>query len=265
LVPTQTTSAAPRCIDGSPARTSVLVVSVLLLGASRIGYAYEEGAPPGHTGGFGEPDCSACHADSDSNSADGTLQVEGLPDEVLADSVYELAVVLKHAELRTGGFQLALRASDGKPSGQLVSLSDRTRVVEEAGQVYLQHTTEGLQPQSDGTARWAFRWIAAGAAGTVYLHVAANAANDDISALGDYIFTLERVIALETKQERVIAGAPVASPVAAMAAAAALLSGDGSQLALISPIPARRAQPSRALKRLHYPLPPAPAVRRFAR
>jgi hypothetical protein len=173
----------------------------LLLGASRIGCAYEEGAPPGHTGGFGEPDCSVCHADSDSNSADGALRVEGLPDEVLADSAYELAVVLKQADLRTAGFQLALRGSDGKPLGQLVSLSDRTRVVEEAGQVYLQHTTEGLQPQSDGMARWAFRWIAAGIAGPVYLHVAANAANDDISALGDYIFTLERVTALKAKQK----------------------------------------------------------------
>jgi hypothetical protein len=181
-----------------PARTTVLVVSVLLLlAAGRTGYAYEDGAPPGHTGGFGEADCSACHADSDPNPADGMLQIEGLPDRVLADSAYELAVVLKHAELRTGGFQLALRSSDGKPSGRLVSLSNRTRVIEEAGQVYLQHTREGLQPQSDGTARWVFRWIAAGVAGPVYLHVAANAANDDVSPLGDYIFTLERVSAAE--------------------------------------------------------------------
>jgi hypothetical protein len=27
----------------------------------------------------------------------------------------------------------------------------------------------------------------------VHLHVAANVANDDMSALGDYIFTLERI------------------------------------------------------------------------
>jgi len=183
-----------------PTRTSLLVVPLLLLlGAGRIGYGYEDGAPPGHTGGFGEPDCSVCHADSEPNPADGTLQVQGLPDRVLADSAYELAVVLKYTELRTGGFQLAVRSSDGKPSGQLVSLSDRTRVIEEAGQVYLQHTKEGLHPQIDGAARWVFRWIAAGVAGPVYLHVSANAANDDISALGDYIFTLERVAAAETR------------------------------------------------------------------
>ena len=196
---TRTTSAAPRSIDGSPTRTSFLVVPVLLLlAAGRSGYAYEEGAPPGHTGGFGEPDCSVCHADSDPNPAEGTLRVEGLPDRVVAGSAYELAVVLKHPELRTGGFQLAVRSSDGKPSGQLVSLSDRTRVIEEAGQVYLQHTKAGLQPQTDGAGRWVFRWIAAGVSGPVYLHVAANAANEDISALGDYIFTLERVATAAT-------------------------------------------------------------------
>jgi len=207
LAPTRTTSVAPRCIERLPARAPLLVVPVLLLlGAGRTACGYEDGAPPGHTGGFGEPDCSVCHADSDPNPADGTLQVEGLPDRVLAHSAYELAVVLKHAELRVGGFQLAVRSSDGKPSGQLVSLSDRTRVMEEAGQVYLQHTKEGLHPQADGTARWVFRWIAAGVAGSVYLHVAANAANDDISALGDYIFTLERTVAPEAPLEPAIAG-----------------------------------------------------------
>jgi hypothetical protein len=178
-----------------PAKTSFLAAVLLLPGASCIGHAYEDGAPPGHTGGFGEPDCTACHADSDPNPVYGGLQVEGLPDRVLADAAYELAVVLEHAELRAGGFQLAVRSSDGKPAGTLVSLSDRTCVIEEAGQVYLQHTKEGLPPQHDGAARWVFRWIAAGVAGPVYLHVAANAANDDISALGDYIFTLERVAA----------------------------------------------------------------------
>jgi hypothetical protein len=105
--------------------------------------------------------------------------------------------VLEHAELRTGGFQLTVRSSDGEPAGKLVPLSDRTRVIEEADQVYLQHTKAGLQPQRDGAARWVFRWIAAGVAGPVYLHVAANAANDDISPLGDYIFTLQRVAAMD--------------------------------------------------------------------
>lgn len=185
-----------------PRRTSLLVVPVLLLlGVTRIGYGYEDGAPPGHTGGLGEPDCTVCHADSDLNPADGALRVEGLPDRVVAESAYELAVVLKHPELRAAGFQLAIRSSDGKPSGQLVSLSDRTRVIEESGQVYLQHTKEGLHPETEGAARWVFRWIAAGVAGPVYLHVAANAANDDISALGDYIFALERIVPPEARQE----------------------------------------------------------------
>jgi hypothetical protein len=162
-----------------------------LLAAAGNGFCYEDGAPPGHTGGFGEPDCTLCHSDSDPNAGDGILEVEGLPDRILAESAYELAVVLKHAGLRSGGFQLAVRSTDGKPAGRLVSLSARTRVIEHAGTAYLQHTKEGVKPESHGTIRWVFRWIAAAADESVHLHVAANAANDDISALGDYIFTLE--------------------------------------------------------------------------
>jgi hypothetical protein len=177
--------------------TPTLIVSVLLLGAGRVGYGYEDGAPPGHTGGFGEPDCRACHADSDPNPAEGTLEVGGFPDRVAADAHYELEIVLQHAELRSSGFQLALRSPDGKPAGKLVSLSRRTSLIEENGQVYLQHTKDGLQPESDGTARWVFRWIATGIVGPVHLHVAANAANDDVSALGDYIFTLELIAGSE--------------------------------------------------------------------
>lgn len=181
-------------MDQPPARAYFLLPLLLLLGISRGGFCYEEGAPPGHTGGFGGPDCSLCHSDSRTNLPGGSLNVEGLPDRVSAGTGYDLAVVLSHPELRTGGFQLAFRSADGSPAGEVLSTSARTTVVTNAGQDYLQHSKEGIRPDRNGIIRWAFRWIAAGVTGPVQLHVAANAANDDVSALGDYIFTLERVL-----------------------------------------------------------------------
>jgi hypothetical protein len=174
----------------------------LLLAASHAGYCYEDGAPPGHTGGFGEPDCALCHSDSDKNPPEGSLEIDGLPDRYSPGVRYDFAVVLQHPELRSGGFQLAIRSADAKPAGKVIAVSGRTRVVTEAGRSYLQHSKEGRKPERDGAIRWIVQWIApwsAAPASTVYLHVAANAANDDISALGDYIFTLERVLKEDAK------------------------------------------------------------------
>lgn len=176
------------------------VLLLPLTAASLTAHCYEDGAPPAHTGGFGEPDCSLCHSDSRKNIAGGKLQVLGLPTSVVAGAEYEISIVLEHSELRSGGFQLALRQQDGTPAGKVVSLSPETQVVAAAEQEYLQHTKKGLKAADDGVIRWAFRWIAAGVTGPVHLHVAANAANDDASALGDYIFTLERVLPVEGRE-----------------------------------------------------------------
>ncbi|MEX2122686.1 MAG: choice-of-anchor V domain-containing protein [Woeseia sp.] len=185
----------------SPFLASPFLAS-LLLAASQTGHCYENGAPPAHTGGFGEPDCSLCHSDSDKNPPDGMLKIDGLPGRYSPGVVYDFEVVLRHPELKSGGFQLAIRSAGGEPAGEVISPSGRTRIVADAGQRYLQHSNEGREPEKDGFIRWRVRWIApldGMPQSTVYLHVAANAANDDISALGDYIFTLERELREDTQ------------------------------------------------------------------
>jgi hypothetical protein len=186
--------AGRRCID----RCSPALLAAALALASAIGLGYEDGAPPAHTGGFGEPDCSACHSDSEKNAPGGSLQVEGLPTAYAAGEQYRLSILLQHPDLASGGFQLALRTAGGEPAGELLSPSDRTQVVTEAGQPYLQHTREGLRTDSDGSIRWELQWRTPESAEPVVLNIAANAANDDISALGDFIYTLERKLLPET-------------------------------------------------------------------
>jgi hypothetical protein len=182
---------------GSTGGSALRIVPFLLLAAAHSGFCYEDGAPPGHTGGFGEPDCTLCHSDSERNPLDGTLRVDGLPGRYSANADYELAVVLEHPDLQSGGFQLAVRTADGKQAGRLIPLSPATRVVVAAGQEYLQHSKDGRQPEQDGIIRWTFRWIAPREVGPVQLHIAANASNDDISALGDLIFTREAILEKE--------------------------------------------------------------------
>lgn len=168
-----------------------LLAALLGLAAAEA-CGYEDGAPPGHTGGFGEPDCSACHSGFDSNVPAGKLAIEGLPAEYAPGETYRVAIVLQHPELASGGMQLAVRSEDGEPAGEVVPASERTQVVNEAGQAYLQHTRDGTRSGGDGCIRWEFDWRAPQAAESIVLNVAANAANDDFSSLGDFIYTLEK-------------------------------------------------------------------------
>ncbi|HET6629200.1 MAG TPA: choice-of-anchor V domain-containing protein [Woeseiaceae bacterium] len=171
------------------------LLAALLALAAAAARGYEDGAPPGHTGGFGEPDCSACHSDNEKNAPAGSLVVEGWPAAYAPGKSYPLTLVLRHPELASGGFQLALRTADGQPAGELVAASDRLQVATEAGQPYLQHTREGTQTETGGRIRWEFEWRAPATGEPVVLNVAANAANDDLSSLGDHIYTLEEALA----------------------------------------------------------------------
>lgn len=140
--------------------------------------AHPDGAPPAHTGGFGEPSCHACHFDAP--VTDEGVRIEGLPGRFTPGERYELELVLEHATLRTAGFQLAVRDTDGRQAGSLEPVDGATTRVEQDGIGYLNQTRAG-----DG--RWRFTWTAPAGTHAVVFHVAANAANDDRSEFGDRI------------------------------------------------------------------------------
>ena len=58
------------------------------------------------------------------------------------------------------------------------------------GTSYAQHTEEGTALTGPGASTWTFAWRPSAAGATaVILHAAANAANDDASEFGDFIYT----------------------------------------------------------------------------
>jgi hypothetical protein len=155
-----------------------------------------DGPPPAHTGGFGEPTCAACHAGEPLNTPPGALSVDGLPLTYEPGRSYRVTIELWRPELRRAGFQAAVRFADGSAMGRQAGAIEaashsQVGVQQIGGMAYVQHTLAGAAVPS-GAARWSFRWTAPAANGTVVLHVAANAANDDNSPFGDYIYTLER-------------------------------------------------------------------------
>lgn len=183
------------------------------------GLAYVDGPPPGHTGGFGEPTCHACHFDNPIDGPAGSLTVAGLPDRYAPGRCYRLAVELRQPDLARGGFELAVRFADGRQAGTLFAADRRVGVNDSAGVAYAHHLEAGLAPAAPGLARWVVAWTAPRSNAPVYLHAAANAADGDDSPLGDRVHTLKAVVA------GAAGGRPVADQPAAPRSCAANASG----------------------------------------
>ena len=153
-------------------------------------------APPlAHTGGFGEQTCLTCHMDGELNEAGGTLAIEGLPARYQPGQRYTLDVVITHPQLRAAGFELSARFASGPDSarqaGSLAAGGDRAAVSTEATTrvQYAHHLRPGTTPPAPGSARWTVTWTApANPSAPVVFHAAANAANDNDSPMGDYIY-----------------------------------------------------------------------------
>ena len=160
---------------------------------------YVSNPPPGHTGGFGEPTCQACHTDAELNHPDAALTVEGLPDRYAAGAAYRITVTVTGLGQARSGFQASLRFADGPRRGLqagFLSVTDRrVRVATDtlSSVQYAVHTEEGAELVGDETGAWVVEWTAPSSGGSVVLHVAANSANGDNSPFGDLIQTLERV------------------------------------------------------------------------
>jgi hypothetical protein len=150
------------------------------------------------TGGFGEPTCLKCHFDNSLNESHGSLAVDGVPRIYIPGREYELKVVLRRSGLKRGGFEMSARfaeqaigAAAGAQAGEFRAPDTRVQIVTEPGKTiqYIQHTKTGSQASPAGQDRWVLTWIAPpDGRAPVRFDVAANAANDDASPLGDFIY-----------------------------------------------------------------------------
>jgi hypothetical protein len=172
----------------SPTLAAVLAMTVRLVAS----HGYAEGAPPGFSGGFKEESCHACHFDAESNSAGGRVTLEGVPAKFAAGERYTLTVSVTRAGMKRAGFQLAARFKDsGAQAGTLApGAGEQQRVgVERQGSIqYAGQKQAGSLVDAD-TAQWTVEWTAPDGGGLVLFHVAANAADGNERADGDFVYT----------------------------------------------------------------------------
>ena len=159
-------------------------------------HAYAEGAPPGFTGGFKEQSCDGCHFHAAPNAGPGKLTIEGVPDRFVAGEAYRLTIALTQPEMKLAGFQLAVRfKDDGTQAGTLARVSDqdaRVGIEASSGVQYAGQRRDGATLSTPNESRWTVIWTAPSSSRTVAFHVAANGANGDERADGDYVYTVVR-------------------------------------------------------------------------
>jgi hypothetical protein len=168
---------------------AALLATVMRLAAS---HEYAEGAPPGFSGGFKEESCHACHFHEEPNSSGGRLAIDGVPTTFVAGQRYTLTVTLIRGEMKRAGFQLTARFKDsGAQAGTLVPGPDEGGRVGVENQSGIQYAGQ-KQPGSTvaaAVARWTILWTAPNGGGPVIFHAAANAADGNGSADGDFVYT----------------------------------------------------------------------------
>ena len=159
--------------------------------------SYPEHLVGAFTGGFGEKTCHSCHFDYELNWEEGSLEVSGLPEELVPGQSYSIEIKVYREDLGKAGFQMTARDESGRQAGIFsISVNERVMLTKQVPDSlkYVQHSALGTEPNAPGSNRWVIEWKAPEILpDTIYFNVASNAANGDASEFGDWIYTEEVV------------------------------------------------------------------------
>jgi hypothetical protein len=168
---------------------AALVATVRLVGS----HEYAGGAPPGFSGGFKEESCHACHFHAEPKSGTRRVTIEGVPATFASGERYTLTITLRRAGMKLAGFQLTARFTDSGAQAGTVAPgprdAERVGVETQAGVQYAGQRKVGTPVGAADVATWTTVWTAPKSGGAVMFHVAANAADGNESADGDFVYT----------------------------------------------------------------------------
>lgn len=180
-----------RALAGAAAALIAAAALALCLAPRVSGYV--DGAPAGFSGGFGEQSCHACHFHEDLDSGPGRVTIAGVPKQFAPGRSYPVTVTLTRPGMKLGGFQLTARfKKGGAQAGTLAPAPGeeaRVRIDAQGAVQYAGQRRNGAALTAAGMASWKLLWTAPRAEDPVVFHVAANAANGDETAEGDYVHT----------------------------------------------------------------------------
>ncbi len=186
-----------------------LAVAAVVIGATAVATARLNNPPAGRTNAppigayIAELNCTTapCHTGSPLNEPGGLLEILDMPASFELNTTYPIRVRLSRTwaplppDPLHWGFQLTvLRADSGTTYGSFgVITPDLSTVTPTTGnyigRTYVRHDQQNHEGEAS-PVEWTFDWTTPGyPAGKVYFFAAGNAANGDVSSLGDKIYT----------------------------------------------------------------------------
>jgi hypothetical protein len=182
------------------AAAMIAVVSTELARASALtGPILGFTGAPGEVGGDGA-NCTfsglGCHESFAVNSGPGMVTID-VPDGYEPGMTYAITVNVAQAGQMRWGFQITVLDALEQMAGSFATLDATTQTQEFAPRLYVTHNsppTDGTAPGQPNGNSWTFHWTAPDAdVGPVTFYAAGNAANNDETSLGDYIYTTTAV------------------------------------------------------------------------
>jgi hypothetical protein len=163
-----------------------LVFSVFLL------VSFSTDPPNGKTGAPGDSLCVECHSPQ-SQTLNGTLEIEGFPAVITPDDTFHLTVINRNTvgDAVKGGFQMTILGPLNTKAGKMINLSPTTtRVQTSGGREYFEHHPAPTYPDSN-VLRWNVDWVSSGlpASGTITCYAAGNICNGNFQDSGDRTVT----------------------------------------------------------------------------
>jgi len=172
-------------------RTSSATIALLVVAVFGPSPApgFSSGPPDGATGAPGEFVCTQCHTEFGLNSGPGLLTIDA-PVEYEPGMTYAIAVSVTQVGQMRWGFELTVLDGEGEQGGDLLPIDANTQVSASLGREYIKHTSAGTMPgQTDGNT-FTFAWSAPESdLDALTFYAAGNAANNDASNQGDFIYT----------------------------------------------------------------------------
>ena len=123
--------------------------------------------PDGRTGAPGDGNCNNCHTGNNVNNFEGTLEIQGLPEQITPNANYTVKVVAK----KTGGdpvragFQMVILDDNNQNTGTFSNPGDNAVLKEDQGRNYFEHNpAQRFEDQEE--VSWTVDWTAPAEANT---------------------------------------------------------------------------------------------------
>ncbi|MBC8329325.1 MAG: hypothetical protein H8E31_11325 [Planctomycetes bacterium] len=136
--------------------------------------------------------CTQCHSTNAVNSGNGSFSLSGAPAFYTPGQTYNLTVTIQDPGQSRWGFELVALRSNDSNAGTLASTGATVQTSTDGlGRIFAKHTSAGtFSGTAGGPVSWNVDWTAPTVgAGTVSFYAAGNAANNNFSNSGDFIYT----------------------------------------------------------------------------